>query len=170
MMHIYNRICAFGFVGAALLMDAPVRATPAVGFTAIQQWKGVYPALNINTASDRKDDKSDKWDLKLMSKDVSDVYVTRNAIAAGGQSGWHTHPGPSLVTVTVGEVTVYDSEDPLCTPKVYRAGEGSLDLGGGHLHLIKNETTAPAETVAVQFLPTGSTRRIDAPKPNNCSF
>ena len=170
MMHTYNRICAFGLVGAALLMNAPARATPAVGFTAIQQWKGVYPALNINTASDRKDDKSDKWDLKLMSKDVSDVYVTRNAIAAGGQSGWHTHPGPSLVTVTVGEVTVYDSEDPLCTPKVYRAGEGSLDLGGGHLHLIKNETTAPAETVAVQFLPTGSTRRIDAPKPNNCSF
>jgi quercetin dioxygenase-like cupin family protein len=163
---------AWAFVGLICtgLSSAPACATPAVGFTAIQQWKGLYPALNINTGSDRKDDKDDKWDLKLMSKDVSDVYVTRNAIAPGGQSGWHTHPGPSLVTVTVGEVTVYDSEDPLCTPKVYRAGEGSLDLGGGHLHLIKNETAAPAETVAVQFLPTGSTRRIDAPKPNNCNF
>ena len=163
-------LCALAAILGTALSGAPALATPAVGFTAIQQWKGVYPALDINTSSDRKDNKDDKWDLKLMSKDVSDVYVTRNAIIPGGQSGWHTHPGPSLVTVTVGEVTVYDSEDPLCTPKVYRAGEGSLDLGGGHLHLIKNETAAPAETVAVQFLPTGSTRRIDAPKPNNCGF
>ena len=168
--HTMMTACAFVALIGTALSSAAALATPAVGFTAIQQWKGVYPALDINTSSDRKDNKDDKWDLKLMSKDVSDVYVTRNAIIPGGQSGWHTHPGPSLVTVTVGEVTVYDSEDPLCTPKVYRAGEGSLDLGGGHLHLIKNETAAPAETVAVQFLPTGSIRRIDAPKPNNCGF
>jgi len=159
-----------GLLVAVALSAAPALATPASGFMAVQQWKGVYPALNINTGSDRKDDKSDKWDLKLMSKDVSDVYVTRNAIALGGQSGWHTHPGPSLVTVAVGEVTVYEGDDPLCTGKVYRAGEGSIDLGGGHLHLIKNESGAPAETVAVQFLPQGETRRIDAPKPNNCNF
>jgi quercetin dioxygenase-like cupin family protein len=159
-----------GFLVAASLSSAPAFATPASGFTAVQQWKGVYPALNINTGSDRKYDKDDKWDLKLMSKDVSDVYVTRNAIAPGGQSGWHTHPGPSLVTVAVGEVTVYEGDNPLCTGKVYKAGEGSIDLGGGHLHLIKNESGAPAETVAVQFVPQGATRRIDAPAPNNCNF
>lgn len=155
---------------ASALIGAPALATPASGFMAVQQWKGVYPALNINTDNDRSADKSDKWDLKLMSKDVSDVYVTRNAIAVGGQSGWHTHPGPSLVTVAVGEVTVYEGDDPLCQGKVYKAGEGSIDLGGGHLHLIKNESGAPAETVAVQFLAQGETRRIDAPKPNNCDF
>ena len=49
-------------------------------------------------------DKNDKWDFKLMTKDTSDIYVVRNAIAIGGQSGWHSHPGPSLITVTIGEV------------------------------------------------------------------
>src|SRR5690349_14214945 len=88
---------------AGSLVGAPAAiATPASGFTAVQQWKGVYPPLKLNTASDRKADKDDKWDIKLMTKDTSDVYVTRNAIAAGGQSGWHSHPGPSLITVTVG--------------------------------------------------------------------
>lgn len=164
------RVAAVVGLISSVAIAAPATATPASGFSAVQQWKGVYPSLNINTGSDRSTDKDDKWDLKLMSKDVSDVYVTRNAIAPGGQSGWHTHPGPSLVTVTVGEITIYDDHDPLCSPKVYRAGEGSIDLGGGHLHLIRNESGAPAETVAVQFLPQGATRRQDRDAPNNCNF
>ena len=82
------------------------------------------------------------------------------------------HPGPSLITVTIGEITAYDSSDPLCAPKVYRAGEGFVD-SGDHAHLLKNESGAAAETVAVQFLPVGAGRRIDVPAdevPSNCSF
>lgn len=154
---------------ATCLFTAPVRATPASGFTAVQQWKGVYPPLNINTPSDRKSDKDDKWDVKLMTKDTSDVYVTRNSIAVDGQSGWHSHPGPSLITVTVGTIKAYESTNPLCTPTTYHAGEGFVDYGD-HAHLLKNESGAPAETVAVQFLPAGATRRIDEPQPTNCKF
>ena len=148
---------------AAALIVAPAHATPASGFTAAQQWKGVYGELDV------KAEKTAHWDLKLTTKDDSDVYVVRNSIAIGGQSGWHTHPGPSLITVTVGEITAYDSSDPLCSPKVYRAGEGFVDHGD-HAHLLRNESGAPAETVAVQFLPKGATRRIDADAPNNCNF
>jgi len=155
---------------AGSLVGAPAAiATPASGFTAVQQWKGVYPPLKLNTASDRKADKDDKWDIKLMTKDTSDVYVTRNAIAAGGQSGWHSHPGPSLITVTVGTIKAYESTDPACGATTYHAGEGFVDYGD-HAHLLRNESGAAAETVAVQFLPTGATRRIDEPKPTNCSF
>jgi len=154
---------------AGFLIGTPALATPASGFTAVEQWKGVYPPLTLNTASDRKTDKDDKWDLKLQTKDTSDIYVTRNAIAAGGQSGWHSHPGPSLITVTVGTIKAYESTNPACTPTTYHAGEGFVDYGD-HAHLLRNESGAAAETVAVQFLPTGATRRIDEPKPTNCSF
>jgi len=144
------------------LMTTAARATSASGFTATQIAKGVYGTMDLNA------DKDGTWDLKLKTKADSDVYVTRNAIAAGGQSGWHTHPGPSLITVTVGEITVYEAD--LCTPRVYRAGEGSVDLGSGHVHLIRNESGATAETVVVQIIPKDATRRIDAPVPNNCNF
>jgi len=155
-------LVAFAAVGAWTLMAVPADATPASGFTAAQQWKGVFGPLDVDA------DKTGKWDLKLNSKDDSDVYVTRNAIAAGGQSGWHTHPGPSLITVTVGEITAYDG--PLCTPTHYVAGDTFVDPGGDHVHLLRNESGAAAETVAVQFIPAGATRRIDAPTPNNCNF
>ena len=148
---------------ASAWVATPALATPASGFTAAQQFKGAYPPLEV------KGEKADHWDVKVTTKDTSDIYVVRNSIAIGGQSGWHSHPGPSLITVTVGEITAYEGSDPLCSPKVYHAGEGFVDQGD-HAHLLKNESGAPAETVAVQFLPTGSVRRVDEPQPNNCSF
>lgn len=162
-----KRVAARGLAAIALAASAlnatPAQATPASGFTAVQQWKGDYGPILV------KGERTGEWDVKISTKDESDVYVTRNSIAVGGHSGWHMHPGPSLITVTVGEITAYDSSDPLCTPIVYGAGEGFID-SGDHAHLLKNESGAPAETVAVQFLADGSTRRIDASQPNNCSF
>ena len=108
--------------------------------------------------------------VRLKTKGDSDVYVIRNTFDPGGSSGWHTHPGPSLITVTKGEITAYEGDDPKCRPKVYREGEGFVDPGDGHVHVLRNETTAPAETVAVQILPRGAARRIDAPDPGNCPF
>ena len=156
-------LLATGTLLASAWISAPALATPASGFSAVQTFKGVFPPLEV------KGDKTDKWDVKIDTKDDSDIYVVRNSIAIGGQSGWHSHPGPSLITVTLGEITVYESDDPLCQPKIYRAGEGFVD-SGDHAHLLKNESGAAAETVATQFLPVGSTRRNEEPQQNNCSF
>jgi hypothetical protein len=60
-------------------------------------------------------------------------------------------------------ITAYEGDDPKCRPTVYGEGEGFVDPGDGHVHLPRNETTAPAETVAVQILHNGAPRRIDAP-------
>lgn len=159
-----KRALATGMIVAGLMGYAgTAMATPGSGFTAAQSWKVVFDELDVKTHThDHK--------LKIRSKDSSDVHVTRNEIAPGGQSGWHTHPGPSLILVTAGEVTVYDGEDGTCSPTRYRAGEGFVDHGEGQVHLIRNESQAAAETVAVQFLPTGSTRRIDTPAPGTCGF
>jgi len=148
----------------AATLPVPASATPGSGFVGTQVAKGLYGPMDV------KGEKTATWDLFLKTKADSDVYVIRNAIAIDGHSGWHTHPGPSLITVTVGEVVVYDGENPLCTPTVHRAGDGIIDIGGGDVHLIRNESGAPAETVAVQFLPRGADRRQDKPKPTNCPF
>jgi hypothetical protein len=36
------------------------------------------------------------------------------------------------------------------------------------VHIIRNEGTVEAATIAVQLIPTGATRRIDAAAPANC--
>jgi hypothetical protein len=72
--------------------------------------------------------------------------------------------------VVSGTVTNYRGDDPSCTPHAYTAGAGFTDPGGRDVHLLRNETGAPAETIAVQLLPKDAERRIDAPAPGNCPF
>ena len=159
----WTLLVVVGLVAGAAYATGALATDPS-GFTAAQQWKGVFDEMNVHVVD------MPRYQVKVETKGVSDVYVTRNAIDPGGQSGWHTHPGPSLIMVTVGEIMAYEGDDPSCTPKRYRAGEGFVDPGDGHVHLLRNETAAPAETVAIQFLPQGATRRIGTPAPPNCGF
>jgi quercetin dioxygenase-like cupin family protein len=101
---------------------------------------------------------------------TSDFYVIHNTLAPGGTTGWHSHPGPSLIFVVFGEVTNYMGDDSNCTPHVYTAGQGFVDAGGSDVHMLRNNGSVPAETVAVQFLQAGAVRRIDEPDPGNCHF
>lgn len=146
---------------AASSIGSPAHATPASGFVGTQLLKGQFGDLKVKM-------QTADFDIKLETKGDSDIYVTRNAIAVGGQSGWHTHPGPSLITVTVGEIVAYDAD--LCAPRRYGTGETFVDPGDGHVHLLRNEFGAVAETIAVQFVARNAQRRIDAPTPNNCNF
>jgi len=117
----------------------------------------------------------DYWRLRINTKGESDLYVVRNTFAAGGQTGWHTHPGPSLITVTMGTITAYEGDDPTCTPEIHIGGTPSatfIDQGGDQgVHILRNETGTTAVTVAVQLVPAGAPRRIDVtPAPGNCPF
>jgi quercetin dioxygenase-like cupin family protein len=184
-----------GLIGIGVYA-ASVLATAGSGFTAAQQWKGAFDRLDVRTESAGSDAQlwknlpgpaakpawfwsalaeyehrhADAYEVALRTKLTSDLWITRNAIEPGGHSGWHTHPGPSLIVVTAGEITAYAGDDPGCTPRRYKAGEGFVDPGGAHVHLLRNESGAPAETVAVQFLQKDATRRIDMPAPGNCPF
>jgi mannose-6-phosphate isomerase-like protein (cupin superfamily) len=74
------------------------------------------------------------------------------------------------VTVKSGSATFYDGDDPTCTPRVVQAGEAVVDIGGGHVHMVRNEGSVQLELVAFQIVPQGAVRRIDMPDPGNCPF
>jgi predicted metal-dependent enzyme (double-stranded beta helix superfamily) len=138
-------------------------ATPGSGLTTTILSLGRFGEMDAKT-------ETDTHEVELRTKGSSDVYVVSNTFAPGGQSGWHSHAGPSLITVKAGTVTNYSADDPTCTPQVYTVGMGFVDSGGGDAHLIRNEGSVDAVTVAVQILPAGAERRIDAPNPGNCPF
>ena len=146
---------------AALAVAATALATPSSGFSTEQLSLGRFGEIRIKTD-----------DVKMKTKGDSDVYVVRNTVLPGGQSGWHYHPGPSLVTVVQGTATFYDGDDPTCTPRVFPAGSGVIDdaVDADHVHLLRNEGSGNLVTVTFQIVPAGASRRIDAPDPGNCNF
>ena len=99
----------------------------------------------------------------IKTRESSDVYVVKNVIVPGGHTGWHSHPGPSIVSVVSGQATEYHGDDP-GTPLVHPAGTAFVDDGSG-AHIVVNEGTTDLVLVAFQILPHGAPRRIDEPAP-----
>jgi len=164
-------LCAVAYVGVVL-------ATPSTGLTTTILAKSTFDDLDLRgqalattAGPNGRPIPNGIWLAMLMTHGSSDIYVVDNKLAPGGTTGWHSHPGPSLIFVVAGTVTNYMSDDPSCTPQVYNAGQGFVDPGGGDEHILRNEGTTQAETIAVQFLPQGADRRTDAPvSPGNCPF
>ncbi len=108
------------------------------------------------------------WRVDLRTHGQSDLYSVENVFAPGASTGWHSHPGPSFILVVSGTVTNYEGGGGHCSSTQYSAGSGFVDAGGHDIHMVKNNTSQPAETIALQVLPKGATRRIDEPDPGTC--
>ncbi|HXZ81971.1 MAG TPA: hypothetical protein VEG30_18725 [Terriglobales bacterium] len=166
-------ILLFGavIVVAALYYTSSVMATPAnAGFIATTLAQGTFGPVSVyNVALQPGSSPKPVWQSWQQTEGVSDLYVQTNVWKPLGSTGWHSHPGHSLITVTAGTITAYEGDDPDCTPHVYTKGMTFVDPGFGHVHILRNESnTTDAQTIAVQIIPTGQPRRIDVPNPGNC--
>lgn len=109
------------------------------------------------------------WHVEVKAHPELDLAVQQIVFQPGGQSGWHSHPGPVFIQVVAGTMTFYESDDPTCTPVIRTAGQGFLDVGE-HAHIARNETGSTATNVVVYLAPPGAALRIDQPNPGNCPF
>lgn len=145
-------------------------ATPAApGQTTTILAKSTLDSLHIRAHAEPPEGHHGKgWRLQLKTRGLTDAYVVDNKFAPGADTGWHSHPGPSIVFVVAGTMTNYSSDASGCAPQVYATGSSFIDQGGDDSHLLRNEGTVPAETIAFQMIPNAATRRIDEPVPPGC--
>ena len=98
----------------------------------------------------------------------TNTVVASFTFGPNSSTGWHTHPGRTLVTVKSGTFTVYHAED--CEPLVYGPGDAFVELPTT-VHVGRNETSEPVELGVVFFkVPIGGSPRIDQPQPENCDI
>ena len=157
-----------GVVGLAIT-PRNLSATPASGFSGSTIAVGRFGEIDTFNQSFPEGFER-PWISIQKTKGPSDLYIQSNTWAVGGSTGWHTHPGHSLIIIVAGAVTAYDGDDPACTPHVYTAGMTLVDPGNDHVHLIRNEGTTTAAGYAVQLIPAAATRRIDAAANPSCGF
>jgi hypothetical protein len=139
-----------------------MRANPPTGVVGTPIARGTYDSLKMERAL-----------VQALFRDKAgssiDVVVQKHDYAPGGSTGWHSHPGPVLITVTQGQITFYERNDPSCSPHVVSAGQGYVDTGAGHIG--RNESGQPAQDVVVALAPVGGAFRTELTAPGPfCSF
>ena len=146
----------------AALSSSTAQATAGSGLTSTTFAVGAFDHLEAKTLSH-------DWQARISTKGATDVHFVENRIFPGGTFGWHSHPGPSIVVVKSGALTLYKGDDPTCTPEVVAAGSGFVD-DGGDIHVVRNEGSVDALVYVLSLTPHGAARRIDEPSPGNCPF
>jgi mannose-6-phosphate isomerase-like protein (cupin superfamily) len=138
-------------------------ATPGIGILAgpVHARGTTGELLNVHS----------KAGVKLQTKESVDFVTQQIVIAPGGTTGWHSHPGPVLVTVKSGELTLVYADDATCAGRTYRAGDSFVDRGDENVHTAFNRGSVNLELWATYLVPgaPGTAFRINADDPGTCA-
>lgn len=102
--------------------------------------------------------------IKLQTQGPMEQAVQRIVAVPGATFGWHSHPGPTIVTVLSGTLSFYHAED--CMHGInYTAGQSFSNMPD-EIHLARNEGTVDLVVYATYYVPVGTgALRIDQPSP-----
>jgi quercetin dioxygenase-like cupin family protein len=92
----------------------------------------------------------------------TDILNQTITIAPGGTTGWHGHPGTTMVVVSAGTGTFQHGD---CTTSTYPAGTAFLDVPNT-VHQLRNDGTVPLVIHATYTnVPAAGVFRLDQPAP-----
>ena len=153
--------------GVLMLFSITAWATPGSGFVfnLILNRAQAPAALHSDAAGEAAD--GSNWHFQLKAEGAPCDFVVQDvALAPGGYSGWHSHPGPVLITVKEGTASWYDAD---CVLYKYAAGMAFIEDAGAN-HFVRNEsTTENLRLINTYIIPTGVGTRVEESAPQ-CSL
>src|SRR5437899_824207 len=107
---------------------------------------------------DRPLDANMKFDpgtrVRLKTTGEFEVAFQRVVAVPGATFGWHSHPGPTIVTVLSGTLTLYLASD--CTHGTNYGPGTSFSNLPPEIHLARNEGATDLVTYATYFVPVST--------------
>lgn len=136
-------------IAASLALAAVAVATPSTGT--------VTPVIvGAGSMSNAK---------HFIARAGTNTVVAEYTVGPNSSTGWHSHPGKTLVTVASGTFTLYHDN---CRSRTYGPGDAFVELPTS-VHVGRNETGDPVKLGVVFFrVPIGGSPRIDQPQPAGC--
>jgi quercetin dioxygenase-like cupin family protein len=142
-------------VGLALATPIVKLASPIVSTGT------VATAVNSHGVATVPDPDNDgHFNARLTTDGPSTITIQDAAYAAGGQNGWHSHPGIVIVTLVSGSVEWFNAN---CESKVYKAGDSWTE--GSQTHAFRVLGTTGVQVTAVFVIAKDQAYRIDHAAP-----
>jgi quercetin dioxygenase-like cupin family protein len=92
--------------------------------------------------------------IDIQRSEPTDFHIDVVTVEPGGNSGWHTHPGPEYSIVKAGEIVL--ERAPNCDPITLKAGQGFF-TPGKTAHMAHNDGKETAELYVTYTVPAGTT-------------
>ena len=154
----------FAVMASVVAFSLTLAATPGAGFVFNYFNRSTYVTDMIHQGAHLPG-----WNVQLELEGATDVVQQDAALAPGGFSGWHSHPGPVLITVKSGTATWYSAESPTCVPVIYPAGSAFIEPAGVD-HFVVNAGSNNLELLNTYLVPKGMATRHEELQPAQCSF
>jgi quercetin dioxygenase-like cupin family protein len=108
--------------------------------------------------------------FKIHQQKGNDVVTAQNTVAPGGFSGWHSHPGTTVVVVQSGGVTLFSEavKGGKCSVHTYTAGQVFIEQPKDEQNAVNNGTVPAVVAVTFFNVPHGGGNRIERTDPGNC--
>ena len=152
-------------VGAGFLLLVGVAlATPGMGVLSAP----VHARGTLEPTTGNNLIVNSKSGVHVKTKGSVDLVTQELNFAPGGHTGWHSHPGPVLVTVKAGSLRLIYADDETCQGTLYEAGDSFVDRGDERVHIARASPFDGMVLWATYFVPgTAETTpfRIDEPDP-----
>lgn len=149
----------------ALLTALTLIPPAAVGIASAKGPSGVTAVEHVVAAQLRDDIKTNADGVKFRTKVPTEVSVLTLTIDPGGSTGWHTHPGLAIISVSEGAGKLYSTN---CKSKKFRPGDAFIEAGNDKATLFRNEGSRPV-VLTVTFIAPRKAAIIE-PAPASCGL
>jgi quercetin dioxygenase-like cupin family protein len=151
-----------------------VGVTALIGGVAVAQGNGRAAApvgvhlTPLSNATFGSSVHADGAGVDFRTSGPTQALVTSITVDPGGTFGWHSHPGPVLVTVAKGTLAEFHADGRSCPRTTVTAGQAFVE-SGGEVHLARNAGSTPVELNAT-FLARPGTSDFVIPerRPRAC--
>lgn len=143
----------------------------AVYGIALADHGGVHPLFNARGTAERLHihDHASHSHVKIKADGPIDVAIVGAQLDPGGETGWHTHPADSIVSLPPGapDLKMVTQRGRRCVERSFHAGEAFLHPAGPH-NFVNTAPDAPLAFGVAYFVPVGSLLLTPAQPPSAC--
>jgi quercetin dioxygenase-like cupin family protein len=136
-----------------VLVAGALVSTAAVGIAFGTPPAGVTPAAHVEAASLKKGTKVNADGIKFRTRRPAEVSVLTLTVDPGGTTGWHSHPGLAIISVTKGTGTLRFAN---CKAKSIPAGKAFVEAGTDRPTEFSNQTSSPVVLTVTFVAPRGA--------------
>ena len=147
-----------------------VAATAALSGVALATHGGLHGLFNARGTIDRLDIRDRDAKLRIKAREPIDVAIVGAQLDPGGQTGWHTHPADSIVSVQPGgpALKMVTQRHGRCVEQTFEPGRAFVHPAGPH-NFVNTDAATPLNFGVAYLVPVGATLLTPAPTPDGCS-